>query len=74
MKKVSTTSPEQPPGEWRITKFMLSSTLLTEANPSKVNVPHASIMVDAATSKPTPAMMIALIPSVRKSGRLLAML
>jgi hypothetical protein len=53
---------------------MISSTLLTEANPPKVNVPYALIVVDSATSKPVPATMIALTPSLRKSGRLLTVL
>jgi hypothetical protein len=52
---------------------MLSSTLLTEENPPKVNVPGASIVVDAVMSKPAPATMIVLTTSLRKSGRLFAM-
>jgi hypothetical protein len=74
MKKVSTVSPGQPPGVWRIIKSTLSSTQSTEKGLLKVKTPHASIEEDATMLRIALATIIMTTLSLRKSGKLLVLL
>jgi hypothetical protein len=63
----------QPPGRRPVTMFMISSIMSRETKPRRANASRALIVVDVATLRPSPVMMIVLTPSLEKSGRFLAM-